>query len=157
MIVEAEKLGVKDEGLGDLSVLVDGFLQLIRSDGRATGAPPCRAPVARRRLRRSPSRLAADRPPPPRRGSSPAATLARRRRRAPSRSHAPPARRRAGGPRVYSIDDEDVSPPVAIDQRMPALPAEMTLDGQGAARHRHCRSRHRRDRAASWTRRSANR
>ena len=29
MIVEAEKLGVKDDGLGDLSVLVDGFLQLM--------------------------------------------------------------------------------------------------------------------------------
>ena len=30
MIVEAEKIGVKDEGLADLSILVDGFLQLIR-------------------------------------------------------------------------------------------------------------------------------
>ena len=28
---------------------------------------------------------------------------------------------------MYSLDDEDVSPPVAIDQRMPAMPNEMTL------------------------------
>jgi hypothetical protein len=31
MITEAENLGVKDEGLADLGVLVDGFLQIIRS------------------------------------------------------------------------------------------------------------------------------
>ena len=41
MIAEAEKLGVKDDGLADLSVLVDGFLQLIESSAdqqdRATG------------------------------------------------------------------------------------------------------------------------
>ena len=31
MIADAEKLAIKDEGLADLSVLVDGFLQLVRS------------------------------------------------------------------------------------------------------------------------------
>ena len=81
MIVEAEKIGVKDDGLADLSILVDGFLQLIRSaaDQRPSQPPAAAASVAtaaptaapRVRPRRSPAapRAAAGRspPPPPRR------------------------------------------------------------------------------------------
>jgi len=36
-----------------------------------------------------------------------------------------PAPATANGPRVYTIDDEGVSPPVALDQRLPALSAAM--------------------------------
>jgi len=41
MILEAQKLGVKDDGLGDLSDLVDGFLGLIQSasEQRAAAQP----------------------------------------------------------------------------------------------------------------------
>jgi TonB family protein len=31
------------------------------------------------------------------------------------------------GQRVYSLEDQDVVPPVAIDQRIPPMPMEMTL------------------------------
>jgi len=45
MIAEAERLGVKDDGLADLSVLVDGFLQLIRSSAdQRPAALPARRP-----------------------------------------------------------------------------------------------------------------
>ena len=59
MIVEAETLGVKDDGLGDLSVLVDGFLQLIRfeSEKRAS-APPAAAASRTGRIRWTTSRSA---------------------------------------------------------------------------------------------------
>ena len=42
MIADAEKLAIKDEGLADFSVLVDGFLQLVRStaDQRQATAQP---------------------------------------------------------------------------------------------------------------------
>jgi len=91
LIEEAERLGVTDDGLEDLGVLVDGFLQLIRSTAE---------------------QQASTRPSPP---SDPA----------PSRSAAASAAS-VSSLRVYSIDDEDVSPPVALDQRMPGLPMEMT-------------------------------
>jgi hypothetical protein len=43
MIADAEKLGVKDDGLGDLSVLIDGFLQLIRFESeKRPAANRCR-------------------------------------------------------------------------------------------------------------------
>ena len=48
MIVEAEKLGVKDDGLADLSVLVDGFLQLVRTTAEQRPAGRCAASVATR-------------------------------------------------------------------------------------------------------------
>ncbi len=46
MIAEAEKLGVKDEGLSDLSVLVDGFLQLIKSSADQKAEQPAVAAAA---------------------------------------------------------------------------------------------------------------
>src|SRR5258707_2066745 len=39
MIAEADKLGVRDDGLADLTVLVDGFLQLVRSTAEQRPAP----------------------------------------------------------------------------------------------------------------------
>ena len=116
MIVEAEKLAVKDDGLSDLNVLVDGFLQLVRSTleqqastARPAGAAP--APEAASRVgSASPAVAGASRANQPAGGGS--------------RAVSPPAAPASAG-RAYSIDDQDVSPPVVIDQRMPGLPAEM--------------------------------
>jgi hypothetical protein len=94
MIGEASKLGVDDEALGDLSVLVDGFLQLIQStqSQRAATIQPA-----------TPEPAAAPIAPPP------VAPLV-----------APPS-----SPRLYTIADEGVTPPVALEQRMPVLTQEM--------------------------------
>ena len=108
MIAEAEKLGVKDEGLADLSVLVDGFLQLIQStaDQKSAEQPAVVAAAA-------PAATApASDGGPARRGLRP-----RRRHPAP----------RAAIPRVYSAADEGVSPPVALEQRMPPMSTEMQM------------------------------
>ena len=121
MIVEAEKLGVRDAGLADLSVLVDGFLLLIRSSaeqptspvakaGASGGTPP--PPVPSRQPDSEAGSRPVSTPPAPAAGSRPA-------------SAAPPAP--AAKPRAYSIDDEGVAPPVAIDQQMPAIPPAMAV------------------------------
>jgi len=110
MIVEAEKLGVNDEGLADLGVLVGGFLQLIRSSAEQRTAPQPVTPAAS--MAAGPS--AAPRPAAP----APASSAASR----PASSTAPAA---AGAGRVYAVDDEGVSPPIVIEQRMPAMTQEM--------------------------------
>src|SRR5947208_4854018 len=71
MIAEAEKLAVKDDGLADLSVLVDGFLQLVRSTAHQSQAaapaaaqtPPdgAAAVAARQRTESAPVQVAAPR------------------------------------------------------------------------------------------------
>jgi hypothetical protein len=100
MILEAEKIGVKDDGLADLSVLVDGFLQLIRSaPDQRTPQPPAAAPVA----------------------NAAAPTVAPR---TVGSSAAPVA---ASGPRTYSAEDEGVSPPVALERRLPAMTPQMQM------------------------------
>ena len=106
MIAEAEKLGVKDEGLSDLSVLVDGFLQLIKSsaDQKKAEQPAVAAAAA----------PAATAPAPMR---SPAAVSAR----------ADASGAAAVIPRVYSAVDEGVSPPVVLEQKMPPMSNEMQL------------------------------
>ncbi len=120
MIVEAEKLGVKDDGLGDLSVLVDGFLQLIRSaaEQRASPQPAAAAASAGTADRTIGQRPIAPPPAPQAVSTSPAPAAASR-----SVSASPAAA--VSDLRVYSIDDKDVAPPVALDQRMPGLPMEM--------------------------------
>ena len=108
MIVEAEKLGVNDEGLADLGVLVGGFLQLIRSAAeQRTSAQPALAAAS---MAAGPA--AAPRP------VAPAPSAAAR----PAASTAPAAE---GGGRIYAVDDEGVSPPVVLQQRMPAMTLEM--------------------------------
>jgi TonB family protein len=106
MIAEAEKLGVKDEGLSDLSVLVDGFLQLIKSsaDQKKAEQPAMVAAAA----------PAATAPAPMR---SPAAVAAR----------ADASGAAAAIPRVYSAVDEGVSPPVVLEQKMPTMSNEMQM------------------------------
>ena len=99
MIREAEKLGVKDDGLADLSVLVDGFLQLVRStaEQRPAAQPAAVVPDA-------------------------AAGLAPRQRGEPVPAPAPSA---VTSPRVYTVDDVGVKPPVVLSQRMPSMTPEL--------------------------------
>jgi len=101
MLHEAERLGAWDEGLADLSVLVDGFLTLSRArvETIAPAPVPASAPVA-------PSAQAAP---------SPSAS--------PESAPMPPTR--ASAPRVYRVDDANVRPPIAIHQRVPSMPTEL--------------------------------
>jgi TonB family protein len=115
MIADAEKLAIKDEGLADLSVLVDGFLQLVRStaDQRQATAQPATANMPQE----SPAVTApaATGPAPRRTEAAPAP--------APGRTEAAPAP--AGAPRVYTVDDVGVVPPAVINQRMPAMTPDL--------------------------------
>jgi hypothetical protein len=98
MITEAENLGVKDEGLADLGVLVDGFLQMIRSTAEER--------------RTSPARTAS----PP----ADAAVVA-----APPQPEPLPAPAEPGDEPIYSVADEGVSPPVALNQHVPSMTQAM--------------------------------
>ena len=102
MIVEAEKIGIRDEGLGDLSILVDGFLQLIRAWDQQPLPQSATAP----------STAAAEPPAVSHRAAAPAAATAS-------------GRAVATGARIYSAADESVTPPLTIEQRLPAMTPEM--------------------------------
>jgi TonB-like protein len=109
MIAEAERLGVKDDGLSDLSVLVDGFLQLIRSSADQRPAPKAEAVAT----------VAANTPVATPAAAPPAA--AAQLRAQPARSTSVPA---AAAP-IYTLADEGVSPPVTIDQRVPTMDVQL--------------------------------
>ena len=117
MIADADKLGVKDDGLGDLGVLVDGFLGLIQSsaEARAAAQQAAAVPAAEGRPASAISRASSTGPgPQPRAPQSVDAP-------APSAAEA----RVADAGRPYTIVDEGVTPPVTIDQRMPAMPVQL--------------------------------
>jgi TonB family protein len=107
LIADAETLGVKDEGLADLTVLVDGFLQLVRttvnqrpsSPAVAANANPADAAATASRQRSEPAL-------PPVLGRAPAANA-------------------ASAPRVYTVDEVGVTPPVVVSQRMPSMTPEL--------------------------------
>jgi len=99
MIADAEKLGVKDEGLADLGVLVDGFLQLVRSTADHRTSPQPATPI------------------PP---EGPAAAAIARQRIEPSPAPGP-----AVPPRVYTVDDVGVTPPGVISQRVPTMTVDL--------------------------------
>jgi len=105
MIADAQKLGVQDDGLADLSVLVDGFLQLVRSTADQRPAPD-------------------QRPSPPAQPAAPipAVPNAAAVRQRVDPSPAPPA---ASSLRMYTVDDAGVTPPVVISQRMPSMTPEL--------------------------------
>jgi TonB family protein len=115
MIADAEKLAIKDEGLADLSVLVDGFLQLVRStaDQRQATAQPAAANVPQE----SPAVTGPVAPAntPRRTEAAPAP--------APRRTESAPAA--ASAPRVYTVDDVGVVPPAVVNQRMPAMTPDL--------------------------------
>ncbi|HMF96638.1 MAG TPA: energy transducer TonB [Vicinamibacterales bacterium] len=107
MIAEAQRLGVKDDGLGDLSVLVEGFLQLIRSSAELRPAPKVEALAT--------AAVTATAALPPVAAPPPAVPAA------PARS----ASAAASAAAVYTIADEGVSPPITIDQRVPAMDPQL--------------------------------
>src|SRR6185295_12493687 len=112
MLVEAEKLGVKDDGLADLGILVGGFLQLIRSAAEERTSPP--PAVAAASVAAAVPTTVAPRPiarPPAAAASRPVS--------------AAPAPAAVSGPRVYALDDEGVSPPVVLQQQMPVMPVQL--------------------------------
>jgi len=127
MILEAGKLGVKDEGLGDLTVLVDGFLELIQTTAERRPAPEAEAIVASNTAAvPAPSRTSALAPP-----SAPA-----RQQAAASQTLVPASRPAAAeSATAYTIDDEGVTPPITIQQRMPPMPPQL----QSIARAVHAR------------------
>jgi hypothetical protein len=100
MIAEAQRLGIKDDAVSDLSVLVDGFLQLIHSAAEqrptrvdaANGSPAAASTSAA-------TNLAATRSAEPRGASETAAVRTR----------------------LYTLADR-VSPPVVIEQQLPTMP-----------------------------------
>jgi TonB family protein len=114
LLSEAQRLGAWDEGLADLTELVDGFLTLTRSQAApapqsataAASAPPPSAPA--------PSAPAASEPPP--------ATAAAQ---VPRASAGEPRVDRIAEPRIFHIDDADVRPPVVIFQNAPSAPIEL--------------------------------
>ena len=110
MIAEAERIGVKDDGLADLSVLVDGFLQLIRSaaDQRPAPVPAAAVPAA------TVAAAAAPRPAEPSPAVGPRAV-------APSA----PSPASANAAHIYSVEDEGITPPAVVEQRMPAMSVEL--------------------------------
>ena len=116
MILEAQRLGVKDDGLADLSVLVDGFLGLIQSaaDQHAAQAPAAAAVVAGTAAA-APPRSSVASPGEPSRPVAAAAPQSR-----PSA-----AARAADAAIAYTIDDEGITPPLTIQQRMPPMPAQL--------------------------------
>jgi TonB family protein len=107
MIADAEKLAIKDDGLADLGVLVDGFLQLVRStaEQRQAIAQPAAANIAPPAAANIPQETPAAPGPAPRRTE--------------------PAPVPASAPRVYTVDDVGVVPPAVINQRMPAMTPDL--------------------------------
>ena len=106
MLDQARSLGVMDQTLNDLDVLVGGFLDLAKStaelaSAEAAAKAPALAPVV---------------VPPP------AAAAA-----SPTRADGGPK-----GPRIYSVADKDVVAPVTIRQSTPTIPYSVarTMVGQ---------------------------
>jgi hypothetical protein len=99
MLEEAQKIGVSDETLGDLRVLVDGFLELTRAGAQAP------APALRSQPRAA--------------NPSPVALT--------NEGEAPKAPNPRQPPRVYDSTAFDVVPPVALLQQMPRFPPAMLL------------------------------
>jgi hypothetical protein len=117
MIDEADRLGIKDDSLADLGVLVDGFLGLIQSAADARSAPQ-NAPAVQTANGGGPGDAA------PRATSAPApGGPARGPQNAEPSSPAP--EKALDMTRPYTIADEGVKPPVTIDQRMPAMPMQL--------------------------------
>ena len=102
LLAEAQHLGVWDEGLADLTELVDGFLTLARSQA-APAALPATAAIS----------------VPPLSAPAPSAPAASE----PAQTE--PSRAAAGEPSVYHIEDADVRPPVVIFQSAPSAPNEL--------------------------------
>jgi TonB family protein len=106
MLDQARSLGVMDQTLNDLDVLVGGFLDLAKSTAELASAE-----------------AAAKAPPPAPVAAPPPAVAAA----TPTRADGGPK-----GPRIYSVTDKDVVAPVPIRQSTPTIPYSVarTMVGQ---------------------------
>jgi TonB family protein len=117
MIREAQRLGVKDDGLADLSVLVDGFLGLIQSAADQRAAQPAPVAVVASTAATAPAqRSSVASPGAPSRPVAAASS---------PESRPSAAARAADAGLTHTIDDEGVTPPLTIQQRMPAMPTQL--------------------------------
>ncbi len=114
MLASAQKLGAWDEGLADLQVLVDGFLDLTRvaADQASLAAPAAAVNTA---------------------ASGPA--------RQPVIPRVPIPR--AAAPTSYGPEDEGVTPPLIVDQRPPPVAGADPASSQRHDQRRRVRSDHR--------------
>jgi hypothetical protein len=142
LLEETEQLGASDETLGDLRVLVDGFLVLTRSatEGRATdpfSRPPAAASAAAASSPAAPGGTAPS--PSPAALAAAAPSTATLTATGPSTATltavqspnglspaVPTSRAPASQPRqplqIYDFSAADVVPPVVIRQQMPSIP-----------------------------------
>jgi TonB family protein len=109
MIADAEKLAIQDDGLADLGVLVDGFLQLVRST------------AAQRQATAQPAAESVPQESPAATASAPTAPAAM----PPAAQRIEPPPMPASAPRAYTVDDVGVVPPAVINQRMPAMTPDL--------------------------------
>lgn len=133
LLVKAKSVGVWDEALADISVLVDGFLDLNRSTAERRAAAKPAAPPP---LEPGPAEATAVGASAPAL-SEPAEARAESTRvvsdsttGAPPPSAAPAPARRA----IYSALDARVSGPVALQQQIPKIPASLALSMRGSKR-----------------------
>jgi hypothetical protein len=97
MINEAQKIGLKDEGLADLAMLVDGFLDLVSAGTAAPQVEP--APPASAATALSPGVAVQTKAPLPRESQAAKA--------------------------FYGPEDEGVVPPFTVSQQVPEVPWDL--------------------------------
>jgi len=95
MLASAQKIGVWDEGLADLQVLVDGFLDLTRAAADQSSL------------------------------SAPAAVMSPAAAQMAQPIDPPVPIQRAAAQSTYGPEDEGVTPPSVVDQRTPLMPEQL--------------------------------
>jgi hypothetical protein len=122
MLEEAQKIGASDETMGDLRVLVDGFLDLTRSAVEARATNPRSQATSAGVLAASPSAASPSATTPPAAGPPAAGpSAAGPSQAAPARAASAP-KTPAQPPQVYDSSAADVVAPVALQQAMPSIP-----------------------------------
>ena len=116
MLEEAQKIGVSDETMGDLRVLVDGFLDLTRSVVEARATNP-RSQATSAGVLASPSGASPSATTPPAAAPAAAGPSLAATARAASAPKTP-----AQALQVYDSSAADVVAPVALQQAMPPIP-----------------------------------
>lgn len=103
LLARAQTIGAWDEGLADLQVLVDGFLDLTRAaaDQASPAAPAAAVNTAVSEPKRQTDSLV--------------------------------PKQRAAAPTIYGPEDEGVTPPSIVDQRPPRLPEQIRRMLKGSA------------------------
>jgi TonB family protein len=144
MLAKAKSVGAWDDALADVSVLVDGFLELNRTvAGRRAAAPPAPASPAESVPAPAPSvsaaaaqpgapPVSATAPPPPAGAAvQPPATGTTPAAEPPTTSSAATTQARTA---IYSALDTHVTGPVALRQDIPRVPANLALSIRASKR-----------------------